>query len=350
MVVHILHHISKGTLVEKTDGQPGRIRRQAQYVKRAAGIQIQFLAGFSMGQLFHSCPEGIGGNLLRKLLPKKRRRCVFLVDRLRSFRPADDGIASNTVHIVSVCQEIIQCRGVSKGSVFAHRGIETLFLAIGAESRRIERHNGRATGLSSGNALNGGMHRLRHIRFSRHQALGFDSSGLVIMGLPGSSDGGILLGELPVDSKYQVCAFHQLIPIEAQGRMLPGQLRIPGIKVGTYCPCHRGIYAIQNLMMHLPASLKAFQTPFRLSFLIDAKNIAGIVPQEIGQYAHRSLNSGGKAYFLRTHYRFFPGLHLHKEGNHLDQLPIFIQTQGITNFCRTPTRPGDFAPVNQILI
>ena len=63
--------------------------------------------------------------------------------------------------------------------------------------------------------------------------------------------------------------------------MLTGQLRLPGIEIGKHRLRGGRIHTIQNLMVQPPAGFETLHASLRLSFLVHAQNVAGIIPQEI---------------------------------------------------------------------
>ena len=75
----------------------------------------------------------------------------------RVFGPADHGGIAEDTAMIPVGQQRVQCSGVSKGGIFADRGILTLLVPIGTKCRGVEGNERGSGALCAGNTLDGGM-------------------------------------------------------------------------------------------------------------------------------------------------------------------------------------------------
>ena len=60
---------------------------------------------------------------------------------------------------------------------------------------------------------------------------------------------------------------------------------LPGVKKSENRFRSNRIYAIQKFIVQFRTCAEAFQTPFRFSFLVNAQQVAGIIPQKIWKHA-----------------------------------------------------------------
>ena len=184
-----------------------------------------------------------------------------------------------------VGEQIIQGSGVGKGGIFAHGSVEALLLSVRAKCRRIKGNNGRTAGLSTENAFDRRVHRLRHIQLARNQTLLLFSLHIAVIIVPRPADSRIVLGKTAVHSKNQVSALHQLLPAVCQSRMGLGVFRLPCVKIGQNRFGNRGIHGVQQAVMQFPTGPETVPASLRLAFFIRAQQVAGIVPEEVWENA-----------------------------------------------------------------
>lgn len=75
----------------------------------------------------------------------------------RVFGPADHGDIAEDTAMIPAGQQRVQCSGVSKGGIFADRGILTLLVPIGTKCRGVEGNERGTCNLRAGNTLDGRM-------------------------------------------------------------------------------------------------------------------------------------------------------------------------------------------------
>lgn len=131
---------------------------------------------------------------------------------------------------------MIQCGGVGKGSVFADWGIVVLLPSVGAERRRVERHQRRAAGLRVPHALDRRVHSGDLILFSGHETLHLDAAlAAVPIPLPRLADSGILLDLAAIHAKDEVAARGHIVELPDECRMLCRTFRFPSVEKCQYC-------------------------------------------------------------------------------------------------------------------
>ena len=250
--------------------------------------------------------------------------------------------------ILPVRKQVIQSGRICKGSIFPHRGIEALLLAIGAEGRRIEGDNGRTAGLGPCNALDTRMDRLRHIHFSGDQALLPLPLAFAIAGIPGIPNFRIFLGKAAVHPKSQIAALHDLLPGIRKNRTILSLFRIPCIEESEDRLGCRCVNSIQEPVVQLCTGPEAIFAPLRFSLLIRTQQIAGIVPQEVRQDAGGTCNRSRQLHGCWAQLGLFPDLDLCQLRDHRFQHSVFVQAQCIADFCRSPSGAGNLALLNQV--
>ena len=201
--------------------------------------------------------------------------------------------------VVAVRKQMIQCGGVGKGGVFADWGIVVLLPSVGAERRRVERHQRRAAGLRVPHALDRRVHSSDLILFSGHETLHLDAAlAAVPIPLPRLTDGSILFDLAAIHAKDEVAARGHIIELPDKRRMLCRAFRLPSVEKSQYCAGIGRIDAIQHRVVQLCRCGKALETALGVSFLVDAEQISGVVPQKVCSDADRSLHRRRQRYQL----------------------------------------------------
>ena len=201
--------------------------------------------------------------------------------------------------VVAVRKQMVQRSGVSKGRVFSDRGVVVLLAPVGAERRSVERHQRRAAGLRVPHALDRRVHSGDLILFSGHETLHLDAAlAAVPIPLPCLADSGILLDLAAIHAKDEVTARSHIIELSDKRRMLCRVLRFPSVEESQYCAGIGRIDAIQHRMVQLCRCGKALETALGVTFLVDAEQISGVVPQKVCSDADRSLHRRRQRYQL----------------------------------------------------
>ena len=201
--------------------------------------------------------------------------------------------------VVAVRKQMIQCGGVGKGGVFADWGVVVLLAPVGAERRRVERHQRRAAGLRVPHALDRRVHSSDLILFSGHETLHLDAAlAAVPIPLPCLTDGSILFDLAAIHAKDEVAARGHIVELPDERRMLCRAFRFPSVEKCQYCAAIGRIDAIQHRVVQLCRGGKALAAAFRLPFLVDAEQISGIVPQKVRGNADRSFHRRRQRYQL----------------------------------------------------
>lgn len=201
--------------------------------------------------------------------------------------------------MVAVRKQMVQRSGVSKGRVFSDRGVVVLLAPVGAERRRVERHQRRAAGLRVPHTLDRWVHSGDLILFSGHETLHLDAALAAIpISLPCLADSGILLDLAAIHAKNEVAASGHIVELSDKRRMLCRVLRIPSVEESQYCADIGRIDAIQHRMVQLCRCGKALETALGVTFLVDAEQISGVVPQKVCSNADRSLHRRRQRYQL----------------------------------------------------
>ena len=246
---------------------------------------------------------------LRQGIPEQGQAREQAVLGLGPLSPADNGGVADAVDIGLVRQQVIQGGGVGKGCILAHGSVQALLLSVGAEGGSIEGNQRRAAGLGAGNALHRRMHRLRHIRIAGDKALLLFPLHIGIAGIPCETDRRVILSKDAVHPEDQVAALHEFLPAVRQGGMGLGVFRLPSIKVGQNRLCGGGIHTIQKSVMQFPTSPETGKAAFRLALFIYAQQVAGIVPQEVGEDSHCPGDGRGKLHGGGTQLGFLSHQH-----------------------------------------
>ena len=127
-------------------------------------------------------------------------------------------------------------------------------------------------------------------------------------------------------------------------------LRLPGIEKGAHGPRRGGVHIVQQLVVQLGAGLKALPAALRLALCIHAKDIAGVVPQEVGQHAGRAGHRRRELHLPRPKHGLFADLLFDEHGNRISQAAVLRQTERIADGGLAPAPPGDVATGGQIFI
>ena len=118
------------------------------------------------------------------------------------------------------------------------------------------------------------------------------------MGIPCRTDQRILLGKHAIHPEHKICPLHQVLPAVRQWGAVLCQLRLPGIEEGKNRPgCWRG-NAVQQLVMQLGAGLEAGTAPLRLALFVYPQQIAGVIPEEVGQDTNCTGDRRGQFHYL----------------------------------------------------
>ena len=201
--------------------------------------------------------------------------------------------------VVAVRKQMVQRSGVSKGRVFSDRSIVVLLPSVRAERRRIERHQRRAAGLRVPHTLDRRVHSGDLILFSGHETLHLDAAlAAVPISLPCLTDGSILFDLAAIHAKDEVAARSHIIELPDKRWMLCCVLRFPSVEESQYCAAIGRIDAIQHRMVQLCRCGKALETALGVTFLVDAEQISGVVPQKVRGNADRSFHRRRQRYQL----------------------------------------------------
>ena len=305
MRVYILHQLSEAVAQKEADGKACRVGRETENVKRPVRVDAEVVARQPVCQPFERCTQVVVRQA-GHFAAEQCRHAEGLINVLCALCPADDCRITDVLDVVAVRKQMIQCGGVGKGGVFADRGVVVLLPSVGAERRRVERHQRRAAGLRVPHALDRRVHSGDLILFSGHETLHLDAAlAAVLIPLPCLADNGILLNLAAIHAKDEVTARGHIVELPDERRMLCRVLRLPSVEESQYCAGIGRIDAIQHRMVQLCRSGKALAAAFGLPFLVDAEQISGVVPQKVCSNADRSLHRRRQRYQLWLKNGFF---------------------------------------------
>ena len=246
MRVHILHQLSEAVAQKEADGKARRVGRETENVKRSIRVDAEVVARQPIRQPLERCAQ---------IIVRQAAVCAAAdhgaekagIGIICALCPADDCRIADVLDVVAVRKQMIQCGGVGKGGVFADRGIVVLLPSVGAERRRVERHQRRAAGLRVPHALDRRVHSSDLILFSGHETLHLDAAlAAVPIPLPCLTDGSILFDLAAIHAKDEVAARGHIVELPDERRMLCRAFRFPSVEKCQYCAGIGRIDAIQH--------------------------------------------------------------------------------------------------------
>ena len=298
MRVHILHQRSEAVAQKEADGKACRVGRETENVKRSIRVDAEVVARQPIRQTFERRAQ---------IIVRQAAVCAAAnhgaekagIGIICALCPADDGRIADVLDVVAVRKQMVQRSGVSKGRVFSDRGVVVLLAPVGAERRSVERHQRRAAGLRVPHALDRRVHSGDLILFSGHETLHLDAAlAAVLIPLPCLTDGSILFDLAAIHAKDEVAARSHIIELPDKRWMLCCVLRFPSVEESQYCAAIGRIDAIQHRVVQLCRCGKALETALGVTFLVDAEQISGVVPQKVCSNADRSLHRRRQRYQL----------------------------------------------------
>ena len=350
MRVHILHQLSEAVAQKEADGKARRVGRETENVKRSIRVDAEVVARQPIRQTFERRAQ---------IIVRQAAVCAAAnhgaekagIGIICALCPADDCRIADVLDVVAVRKQMIQCGGVGKGGVFADWGIVVLLPSVGAERRRVERHQRRAAGLRVPHALDRRVHSGDLILFSGHETLHLDAAlAAVPIPLPCLADSGILLDLAAIHAKDEVAARGHIVELPDERRMLCRAFRFPSVEKCQYCAGIGRIDAIQHRVVQLCRGGKALAAAFRLPFLVDAEQISGIVPQKVRGNADRSFHRCRQHHQLRLHDRLFTLCPFHHCRNDLRQLTVFVYVKCETDLRRGPAGRGNLTAREEVFV
>lgn len=246
---------------------------------------------------------------------------------------------------------MVEGGGVGEGGVLAHGGVQVLLVPVGAEGRCVERDQRRAAGLGPGQALDRGVDRFRGPLPAGDQAdhLRPALAGAVMV-LPGPADEGVVMEKGPVIPEDQVSAGDQVLPVLLQGGVPRRGGGVPAVEEGQERPGRRAVCPVQEPVVERPAGPEALHAPLGLALGVRAQEIAGIVPKEIGEDAHRALDRGREGDAPGEERGLLAPRLLRLERDHPLQSPAAVDAQGEGDLRVRPAGPRDLPLGGQGLI
>ena len=235
MRVHILHQLSEAVAQKEADGKARRVGRETENVKRSIRVDAEVVARQPIRQTFERCAQ---------IIVRQAAVCAAAnhgaekagIGIICALCPADNGRITDVLDVVAVRKQMVQRSGVSKGRVFSDRGVVVLLAPVGAERRRVERHQRRAAGLRVPHALDRRVHSSDLILFSGHETLHLDAAlAAVPIPLPCLADSGILLDLAAIHAKDEVAARGHIVELPDERRMLCRAFRFPSVEKCQYC-------------------------------------------------------------------------------------------------------------------
>ena len=246
MRVYILHQLSEAVAQKEADGKARRVGRETENVKRSIRVDAEVVARQPIRQPLERCAQVVVRQT-GHFAAEQCRHAEGLINVLCALCPADDCRITDVLDVVAVRKQMIQCGGVGKGGVFADWGIVVLLPSVGAERRRVERHQRRAAGLRVPHTLDRRVHSGDLIIFSGHETLHLDAALAAIpISLPCLTDGSILFDLAAIHAKDEVTARSHIIELPDKRRMLCRVLRFPSVEESQYCAGIGRIDAIQH--------------------------------------------------------------------------------------------------------
>ena len=100
---------------------------------------------------------------------------------------------------------------------------------------------------------------------------------------------------------------------------------------------------MKRLFVQRLAGLEAQARPLRLTLVVNAEHVAGIIAEKVGGHAHRPLYRGGKGDDARSQYRSLPPHLLRLHGDHLFQQAVIAYAEGEGHLDRPPAGRGDLS-------
>ena len=246
MRVYILHQLSEAVAQKEADGKACRVGRETENVKRPVRVDAEVVARQPIRQPLERCAQVVVRQT-GHFAAEQCRHAEGLINVLCALCPADNGRITDVLDVVAVRKQMVQRSGVSKGRVFSDRGVVVLLAPVGAERRRVERHQRRAAGLRVPHALDRRVHSGDLILFSGHETLHLDAAlAAVLIPLPCLADNGILLDLAAIHAKDEVTARGHIVELPDERRMLCRVLRFPSVEESQYCAGIGRIDAIQH--------------------------------------------------------------------------------------------------------
>ena len=352
MGLDIFQKGAEGIAQEEPHRQPGGVGGKAQDIELHLRVQplLLKLHRIPPAELLHHAPQ-LPFLIGRVGLSHGGKAEKGLVGVAASPGPAHYGGVPDAADMVPVGQQMVQGGGVGEGGIFPGGGVQILLLSIGAEGRGVEGHQGGTAGLGPGHVFDGGMDALHRAGLPGDQA---DApgpvAGMVVMGFPGCPHRRVLMDEAPVRAEDQVAPGEKLVQLLRQGGVLPGGLRLPGAEKTQHRPGRRGIHPRQDPFMEGLAGFEALPAPPGPALAVDAQDVAGIVPEEVGGYSDGTLHRRREGNDLGGQHRLVPPRLLGLDADDPLQGPVLPDAQGEGHLHRAPARGGDLSPVVQNLI
>ena len=102
-------------------------------------------------------------------------------------------------------------------------------------------------------------------------------------------------------------------------------------------------------MVQACGGAEAVPAALRLPLLVNAQQVSGVVPQEVGSNTNGTLYRG-RQLFDRLGYQCLSLFGRLLNIDNLRHLSVFIQTQGEADLCGAPSGSGNLAALEKILI
>ena len=253
--------------------------------------------------------------------------------------------------MLPVGQQVIKGGRVGEGGVFAGRGVEVLLLAVGTERRCVERDQSCAAGLGAGHILDGRVNGLHRPFLAGDEADASWAVGIgAIVALPGTPNFGIFMDIASIIAEEQIGPGQYVLPILCQSGMLQCILRDPGAEEGQQGLSGGGIHTLQNRGMKRLAGGKARKGALRVSLIVCAQNVAGVIAQKIGGDPYCAFDRSREREHLGGEHSLFPSELLRLNGRNLLQRPVCGDRECIGGLDRPPAGAGKHACLHQSFV